>query len=233
MTSGSQVRYADAGSLADALCALVTCRLQDAIAVRGRAGLIVSGGKSPQALFERLARAVLPWRQVWVGLADERWVDAGDAASNERFVREHLLLHEAAAANFIGMKNSAPSAAAGAAAAWSAYAIIPRPFDLVLLGMGDDGHTASLFPANPGLADALRSESAPACVAMQAPVAPQARLSLNLPALIDAREIVISSSGDAKWRVFRAASELGSELELPVRAVLRQKKTPVRFVWSP
>ena len=225
--------FADASALADTLCEFAAGRLRDAIETRGTAGLIVSGGKTPQALFERLARVALPWRQVWLGLADERWVPAIDAASNERFVREHLLVGEAAAANFIGMKNPAETAAAGAAAAWSAYGKLPRPFDLVLLGMGDDGHTASLFPGYRGLSAALNPQASPGCVAFEAPVEPRSRLSLNVAALIDARDVILCSTGATKWRVFKKACEAGSELDFPVRAILRQNKAPVGFFWSP
>jgi 6-phosphogluconolactonase len=228
-----EYRFLDAAELADRLCQRVTERLHAALKARGAASLIVSGGKTPLALFQRLARIPLPWDQVWIGLADERWVDTGDTASNERFVREHLLKSAAAAAHFIGMKNAAPNPALGAAHTWVSYAKIPRPFDVVLLGMGDDGHTASLFPGNPSLPTALDSKSAPACVAMEAPVDPRPRLSLNVPALTDARGIIVASTGDSKWRVFRAACAAGSELDYPVRAILRQEKTPVDFFWAP
>jgi 6-phosphogluconolactonase len=226
-------RFPDAAALADRLSERVGARLREAAHTRGAASLIVSGGKTPQALFQRLARMPLAWSQVFIALADERWVGAGHPSSNERFVREHLLVSHAAAAHFIGMKNEASDPEAGAAQTWKSYGQIPRPFDLVLLGMGDDGHTASLFPGNPQLQAALDPESAPACVAMQAPIEPRPRLSLNLPALIDAREIIISSTGDSKWKIFRAASAPGSELEFPVRGILRQQKAPVEFYWAP
>jgi 6-phosphogluconolactonase len=228
-----EYRFKDAAELADRLSERVADRLRAALQARGAASLIVSGGKTPLALFERLARLPLAWGQVWIALADERWVGPGDAASNERFVREHLLVSEAAAARFVAMKNPAATPALGAADAWNAYAKIPRPFDLVLLGMGDDGHTASLFPANPALRAALDLKSAPGCVAMEAPVTPHARLSLNVSALTDAREIVVSSTGESKWQVFRAACAPGPDLEYPVRAILRQERTPVDFFWSP
>lgn len=226
-------RFADAAAMADALSAVVFARLEAALAARGRASLIVSGGKTPVAMFERLAVKVIDWSCVSIALADERWVSLEDPASNERFVREHLLRGPAAAAHFVSMKNAAPSAALGAGDAWHAYARLSRPFDCVLLGMGDDGHTASLFPANSNLAAALDATHAAGCVAMRAPVAPHERLTLNLSALIDARDILVSSTGEAKWEVYQSALRQGSVLNLPIRAVLRQKKAPVGFYWSP
>ncbi len=219
--------------MADALCAVVLMRLESALAARGRASLIVSGGKTPLALFERLAVKPVDWSSVHIALADERWVPLEDPASNDRFVRENLLRGPASAAHFVSMKNAAPSAALGAGVAWAAFAHLSRPFDCVLLGMGNDGHTASLFPANSNLAAALDPASAAGCVAMRAPVEPHERLSLNLAALVDARHILISSTGEAKWQVYQSALRQGSVLNLPIRGVLRQQKAPVSFYWSP
>ncbi len=110
--------------------------------------------------FEQLRAQALDRGRVSIDLVDERWVDLTDAASNEHMTREALLRNQAAAAKFFGLKNSAPSPELGAAAAWTALAHLPRPFDLTLLGMGDDGHTASLFPGSPNLKAALDLEAA-------------------------------------------------------------------------
>ena len=228
-----EYRFDTAAELATQLCNRVVDRLSAALAARGAASMIVSGGKTPQALFERLARVPLDWPRIAIRLADERWVDTDDPSSNTAFVREHLLKSMAAGAKFVPMKNAAATPALGAADAWLTYAQLQRPFDLVLLGMGDDGHTASLFPGNANLPEALDPRAPPGCVAMQAPVAPHARLSLNLAALLDAREIIVSSTGPSKWRVYNAARLAGDDVEYPVRAVLRQPGTPVDFFWAP
>jgi 6-phosphogluconolactonase len=99
--------------------------------------------------------------------------------------------------------------------------------------MGDDGHTASLFPGSPNLELALDDSAAAGCVGMRAPTAPQARLSLNLAALLDSRRIVILITGESKWQTYLAASQPGAAEEMPVRAVLRQRRTPVDVIWSP
>lgn len=226
-------RYSDASALARALCEHIEIELQTALAARGRASLVVSGGRTPTPLFNRLAQQNLPWQDIAITLADERWVATDTDTSNERLLRHELLRDHAARAPFFGLKSDAETAALGAQRAWSALAQIPRPFDVVVLGMGDDGHTASLFPASPQLAQALDALRAPACVAMQAPVAPHERLSLNLAALLDARQVILHIQGAHKWAVYQAAKAAGLATDLPIRAVLQQTKLPVEVFWAP
>jgi 6-phosphogluconolactonase len=226
-------RYADLATLSADLASEIAASLRAAIATRGTASLVVSGGRSPVKLFESLRVQALDWPQVCIALADERWVDPDDADSNERLVREHLLKDKAAAARFLGLKNGAPTPDIGAVSAWETFARVPRPFDAVVLGMGDDGHTASLFPGSPNLASALNPAAVAGCVGMWAPTAPQARLSLNLTALLDSRRVVILISGEAKWKTYTTAYGPGPEKDMPVRAVLRQTRTPVEVKWSP
>jgi 6-phosphogluconolactonase len=226
-------RYPDMDSLSRDLAARIAANLAAAIAARGTGSLVVSGGRSPVIFFEHLRAQPIDWSRVCVALADERWVEPADAASNERLVRDTLLKDRAAAARFLGLKNGAPTPDLGAVSAWETFARIPRPFDAVMLGMGDDGHTASLFPGSPNLPSALNPAAAAGCVGMWAPVAPQPRLSLNLTALLDARRVVVLISGESKWRTYVGACEAGPLHEMPVRAVLRQQRTPVEVVWSP
>jgi 6-phosphogluconolactonase len=226
-------KFSDLEVLSRALADQIAASLKTAIAARGLASLVVSGGKSPIKLFEMLRTQELDWSRVCIALADERWVDPADPASNEMLVRDVLLKGSAAAARFLGLKNGAPTPDMGAVSAWETFARVPRPFDTVVLGMGDDGHTASLFPGSPNLLSALNPAAVPGCVGMRAPVAPHARLSLNLSALLDARRIVLLITGDAKWRTFLAAGAEGPVQDMPVRAILRQTRTPVEVMWSP
>jgi 6-phosphogluconolactonase len=227
-------RYPERAALTAALAAHIVAALEDGMRGGGSASLVVSGGRSPAALFDLLSSAALDWRRVCVALTDERWVDTTSSDSNEQLVRAHLLRNAAAKANFVGMKtDAAQPAGAAAAASWSAIAPLPRPFDYVLLGMGDDGHTASLFPQSPGLASAIDPLQPPGCVAMLAPVAPQARMSLNLSALLDARRIGLLILGDGKLAVYERAGESGPVADMPVRALLRQQQVPVSVYWAP
>lgn len=232
-SEASVKRYEDMDALARALAGDIAAQLTAAIAKRGLASLVVSGGRSPVKLFECLRAQALDWSRVCVALADERWVDPGDAQSNERLVREVLLQDRAAAARFSGLKNAAPAPDLGAVSAWETFARVPRPFDRTVLGMGDDGHTASLFPGSPNLRSALYPGAAAGCVGMWAPTPPQPRLSLNLSALLDSRRVVILIAGEAKWRTYLKACEDGPVEEMPVRAMLRQQRTPVEMFWAP
>ncbi len=227
------IRYPDSDTLSRELAGRIAADLASAVAKRGSASLVVSGGRSPVKLFEHLRTQALDWSRVSVALADERWVDPSDPASNERLVRDWLLKDRAAAARFTGLKNDATTPDLGAESAWGTFSSIARPFDIVVLGMGDDGHTASLFPGSPNLERALEETAAPGCVGMLAPTAPTARLSLNLAALLDTRHIVVLITGESKWHTYGAAAQTGPASAMPVRAVLRQRRTPVDVIWSP
>jgi len=232
-TAPPAIQYPDFATLSRELATQVASALRDSIAARGVASLVVSGGRSPIQFFEALRVAPLDWSRVCITLADERWVATSDESSNEKLVRDHLLKDAAARASFTGLKNGAATPELGAAAAWQRVANIPRPFDVVVLGMGDDGHTASLFPHSPNLARAIDPAAAPGCIGMVSPSAPALRLSLNLSALLDARRIVLLINGDAKWRVYVNASAPGTAEDMPVRTVLRQRVTPFDVMWSP
>ena len=226
-------RFPAMAELAQALAADVAQTLARAIDARGGASLIVSGGRTPVKFFEQLRAQPIEWRRVCIALADERWVDPSDPGSNEKMVREVLLRDRAAEARFAGLKNAAPSPDLGAVSAWETFARIPRPFDVTLLGMGDDGHTASLFPRSPNLSIALSASAAAGCVGMWSPSAPHPRLSLNLSALLDSRRILILIEGDGKLSTYETAGGTGPVEEMPVRAVLRQGRVPVEVIWAP
>ena len=166
-------------------------------------------------------------------MGDERWVDTHSGASNEKLVRDHLLKGAAASAHFVALKNHAADARSGAHASWSEVAEMPRPFDFMLLGMGNDGHVASLFPDSPGLALALDPTQPPGCVAMTASAAPRERLSLNLRALLDSRRVAVLITGEDKWLTYERARVRGPAVDMPVRALLQQQNVPVTVYWAP
>lgn len=213
-----------AGKIADAL------RL--GIAANGKASLVVSGGRTPLDLFIQLTRQELDWSKVVITLADERWVSADNGASNEKLVRDNLLQGLAASATFISLKNEAASPFEGADETGQALKALPRPIDVVILGMGDDGHTASLFPGAVNLPAALALNSGRTCMGMTPLTAPLDRITLTLPVLLDSHNIYLHLVGEAKREVYERAEKGTDVNEMPVRAVLNQHQTPVSVYWT-
>jgi len=223
----------DAVTQAANLSARIAAQLTDALRRRPTASLVVSGGRTPYPMYSRLAGHALDWSRVQVTLADERWVATDQPDSNEYQVRASLLRERAAAAHFVGLKNGASAPAEGAAAAWAALEGIVRPFDAVVLGMGEDGHVASLFPAGPELRTGLDAQARPACIATQPAAAAYPRLSLNLAALLQSRRIYIQIIGAQKRRVYEQARAAGPATDMPIRAIVRQSGVPVEVHWCP
>jgi len=162
-----------------ALAGQVADLLRAGIRERGRASLVVSGGSTPIPVFAALSELTLAWEQVTITLADERWLDPASADSNEHLVRQHLLQNQAAAARFVGLKNGAATAAQGEKECGARLALLPRPFDVLILGMGNDGHTASLFPEAARLKSALSLDSGQLCMAITPPAAPQRAVGIG------------------------------------------------------
>ena len=223
--------FEDRGELATALAESIAEDLLAAVEARGSASLVVSGGSTPKPLFEALCVQDLPWEKVGVTLADERWVSPEHEASNEAMVRSLLLRERAASAQLVGFWNEAPSPEEGAAATAEALGSLARPFDVLVLGMGDDGHTASLFPGAAELGDGLDLDWELPVLAVRPSHAPHPRLSLSLRALLESRRIVLHITGEEKQQVLERALWDGAEEELPIRAVLRRAE--VEVYWAP
>jgi 6-phosphogluconolactonase len=226
-------KFVDRHRLAADLARRVARLLSDAVQRTGRAGLAVSGGSTPAALFDRLSQLVLPWEKVVVTLVDERWVGPDNLDSNEHLVRTRLLQNRAAAASFVGLKTPAATAAEGEAACEQRLSELPRPFAVLVLGMGKDGHTASLFPGATQLAAATKMKSGRTCMAIAPPAAPHDRMTLTLPAILDAGQIFLHITGQGKWQTLQQALQEGPAQEMPIRFILRQQTTPVTVCWAP
>lgn len=241
MTTGASTTIRTAGLLQEHACAntaaqarqlaeAVTAQLRHAIATRGHALLAVSGGKSPIALFEHLRQQPLDWISVTVLLADERCVPHTHADSNTALVRQHLLQDGAAAATFVTFFDTLDAIDTLAAAANQRLAALHWPLDVAVLGMGEDGHTASLFPAAPGLDTALHTTAHVAWVRPDAiGHAPHPRLTLTLPTLQAARQLHLSLAGPAKQSVYRQALAQ-PDAALPVSLLLHRPAHPFS-VW--
>ncbi|MDB5479782.1 MAG: 6-phosphogluconolactonase [Caulobacteraceae bacterium] len=221
--------FADGDALADA----AADALAQALEGTGPRSLVVTGGRSPGPVYDRLSSRDLSWDEVTVTLSDERWVDPGAAESNARFVRERLLNGRAAAARFVPLKGAGPTPEADAREVEPA--LRPHlPWSAVLLGMGEDGHVASLFPGDPDLAARLDPDGPRLCVGVAAaglpPLVP--RLTLTARTLLDTRLVLLLITGEAKRAIVeRVLSD--PAYSPPAAAVLRQDRAPVRVLWAP
>jgi 6-phosphogluconolactonase len=182
-------------------------------------------------VYARLATADLDWSRVDVGLVDERWLPPGDADSNARLLREHLLRERAAAAHFEPFAGDTPEDAVRAA-----NLDARQSADIVVLGMGGDGHVASLFPGMHGLAQALAS--AHAYVAVDATGCPGAgpwprRISLTPAGLAPASTRLLLIRGDEKRELWQCALAGDDALELPVRIAFTTPGARLRVHWCP
>jgi len=219
--------FPDAPAAADALAATVAQRLAVAISRDGQAVLAVSGGKSPVPFFHALRSQPLDWSRVVVTLVDERFVPQDHPDSNAALVCQHLLQGEAAAARFLPLAGAASDAEAELAAANAAYL---RP-TVAVLGMGEDGHTASLFPGAAALQDGLDMSRSLPLLAVQPLTAPHLRLSMSKAALLACDSLILSIQGRGKRQVCEQAAQ-GINDSLPISHFLLQTECPLDVYWT-
>jgi 6-phosphogluconolactonase len=226
--------FTDCDAQAAALAERVAECLRAGLAQKGHALLAVSGGSTPKEFFGRLSRETLDWANVQVTLVDERWVPESDSRSNAQLVRQTLLQHQAAAASFIPLYSDAATPEAGLADTVARVDALPLPFDAVVLGMGDDGHTASFFPGGDHLADALDLHGRARAWPMRAPGAGEPRITLSLPTVLQTGALYLLVRGEKKRELLADARlGLGDARHYPVRAVLIQPHVPVAVYWCP
>ena len=225
------LEFENASALDIALSEKVAGLLGASIAAKGSASLVVSGGRTPMGFFHLLSQQILDWSKVTVLLADERWVDADHADSNEKLVRENLLINEASQASYLPLKNAADQAVDGEAECAQALAELGT-FTVLILGMGDDGHTASLFPGAEALPAGLALDSGRSCIAVTPTAAPHERISMTLPRLLNTERLIVHISGQNKQKVLEQANAGNNVEELPIRAILQQTQVPATVYWA-
>ena len=227
-------RFADDESLAQALALDVADDLRAGIQTRGEALIALSGGTTPRRFLELLGQQSLNWTRTTVTLADERWVPPSDPRSNERLLRETLLRGNAAAVHFVPLYASVASAQDGYATIAANVAKLHFPFDAVVLGMGTDGHCASLFADGDRIDEALQPDSPARVLPMRAPSAGEPRMTLTLSALVSTRAMYLHIEGEEKNRIFeRIQAQDAAFAHAPVRRVLQHSPVQPKLFRCP
>lgn len=221
-TSREEASAAAADSLRDAL--------QAELSRQDRAAVVLSGGSTPAATLRMLSRQQLAWDRITVTLSDERWVSADHDDSNERMLRATLLKNEACQVRLMPLFREDVAVAEAPIRLQQDFDKLPLPFASTLLGMGEDGHFASLFPDFEGLNEALQEVSDTSFVTVTTAASPHPRISMTLSGLLCSREIILLIFGAGKRRVYEDAK---SGSKLPIARLIAQARVPLRVVWAP
>ncbi len=231
MISLDEYLYSDRERLDTALSQAVADTLRHCIRRSGSARLVVSGGSTPRNMLAQLSLQDLNWSKVTVLLADERWVDPTSERSNERMVRECLLQNQASAANFKGLYVPDCPAKEAVAELKTVTDILEKPLDILLLGMGEDGHTASLFPCAKNITSLLEADPAQKLMPVTPETAPDERMSLSFYSLIQARLICLHITGEMKRDVLQKI--MVGKKTAPAGSVIQEARGSVRLYWAP
>jgi 6-phosphogluconolactonase len=206
--------------------------IAEALTDPGPRTFVATGGRTPWPAYEALSKMDLAWDEITIAQTDERFVDSSSDDSNARLIRKTLLTGEAARARFVSLKGDGPTPDADARAAEAKLAPL-LPAAATLLGMGDDGHIGSMFPIDPRLAEWLDPNGERLVIGVatagEKPYVP--RISLTVRALLSTGLLVILITGEGKRKLMDRA--LSGDISLPVTAVVRQDRAPLRIFWAP
>ena len=225
--------YDSLDELADAVAGDVGFIVDSAVEARGASLVALPGGKTGPAIFPKLAAQQLPWKRVTIIPTDERLVPMNDERSN---VRELARVFLPVGARVIPIVADIPDYKLAGNSADARLQDLPWPPDLVWLGVGEDGHAASIF-AGPDLQDALDAPRARRAVGiMPDPLpddAPVARVTLTRAAILSARTMLIAITGDKKREMLERAIADGQSWKLPIGRVLAEAEQPIDIHWCP
>lgn len=219
-------------SLDTALSDKVASLLSDAIKANGKASIAVSGGSTPKGFFNALSQKDLPWDKVTITLADERWVNIDSDDSNTRLVHENLLQNKAKKANFFHLKQGEELSKETLIDLNLAAKSSLLPLDVLILGMGGDGHTASLFPCSDEISSALSLDNENALMKVVPKTAPHQRITFSFASLITSKNTFLHISSTAKKDVLEKALSGDDKFALPIRAFLNHFEVNTQVYWA-
>lgn len=225
--------FTSGAELAQQLASRVATALAEGIAARGSASIAVSGGTTPKAFFRALSAHDIDWPKVVVTLVDERFVPPENDRSNHALVKAELLQGKAATAKFVPLYHAVHDAEDAAMVATDDVRRIGLPFDVVVLGMGGDGHTASFFPGGNNLERALDPKAPRGVMTMRADGAGEERLTLTFTALRDARFLALHIESESKKAVLEEALAQGADGPLPIARVIAAATSDIDIFWAP
>ncbi len=207
----------------------IVCKLEKAIEENDLALIALSGGSTPKPLFEKLSHMTLPWEKIYITLVDERWVPNTHDDSNEKLVKDFLIQNKAIKANFIPLKLDLPTPFDAVNECGKQFDTFKQNIDVVILGMGGDAHTASFFPKDENLHNALTTKDT--CAATIPTDAPHQRMTFSLSKLLSAKDIFLHIEGQSKLDVYQKASQEGKIEDMPIRAFLFNEK-PLKVYYA-
>ncbi|GKS70049.1 6-phosphogluconolactonase [Nitrosomonas sp. PY1] len=207
--------------LSEAFAEYASDVLEGALREKSLASLVVPGGNTPREYLPNLAKRSLSWERIVITLSDERWVDVTDEQSNENLVKKHFLNYLPQNTSFIGLKTDHDNPFTAVKTINQRLSKLPKPSSLTVLGMGKDGHIASLFPGMHF--DLLATQH---CVAVAPPIAPSLRVSLSLPLLGQSNHIALVVVGKAKQQLLNQLSE-DIDSKLPIARLLQYARSQI------
>lgn len=223
--------FSNTQELVESLSDQIALNLAEDIQLIGSAVLAVSGGSSPKALYAHLRNQSLEWKRVTIILVDERCVPASHVDSNEAMIRENLLQGNASKAQFIGWVTGEDDLLEAAKQANTRFMTITLPITVVILGMGEDGHTASWFADALEYSTLIDSAQKPAVCTAQPRTAPHYRLTLNYSAVMNTKHMYLQIKGEQKKNVLDEALLNPVECLLPIGCLLGES-SPLNIFWS-
>jgi 6-phosphogluconolactonase len=210
----------------------VAAILAEAVRIKGKASIAVSGGSTPKGFFKALSQVDLPWEKITVTLADERWVNIDSDASNTQLVHENLLQNKAQSAKFFHLKQGELLSDETLVDLNLAAKTDLLPLDVLILGMGEDGHTASLFPCSDEITSALAIDNPNALMAVMPKTAPHTRITFSFASLMTSKNTFLHISGNAKKDVLDKALAGNDKFVMPIRAFLQQPDINTQVFWA-